>query len=108
MPTNFVAVPFSHFLISRWHGSLYNMGDKKGFDNLHQIGPCSSMEDLQAVRDIRKLIIDLCRQNNGGHGGSAIGMAPIAVSLWRHVMRYNPLNPEVRCLSSYNVSLVTG
>ncbi|UNI18435.1 Formaldehyde transketolase [Purpureocillium takamizusanense] len=50
--------------------------------------------DLQAVRDIRKLVIDLCRQHNGGHGGSAIGMAPMAVALWKHVMRYNPMNPD--------------
>lgn len=51
-------------------------------------------DDQQAVRDVRKLIIDICRQNGGGHGGSAIGMAPLGVALWRHVMRYNPANPN--------------
>lgn len=51
-------------------------------------------DDQQAVREIRKLIIDCCRQNGGGHGGSAIGMAPLAVALWRHTMRYNPRNPN--------------
>ena len=50
-------------------------------------------DDEYAVRDVRKLLIDVCRQNNGGHGGSAIGMAPLGVALWRHVMRYNPANP---------------
>lgn len=50
-------------------------------------------DDQQAVRDIRKLVIDCCRQNGGGHGGSAIGMAPLAVALWKHTMRYNPENP---------------
>ncbi|KIW46677.1 uncharacterized protein PV06_02328 [Exophiala oligosperma] len=50
-------------------------------------------DDQQAVREIRKLIIDCCRQHGGGHGGSAIGMAPLAVALWRHTMRYNPRNP---------------
>jgi dihydroxyacetone synthase len=48
--------------------------------------------DDGAVRDLRKLIIDICRQNGGGHGGSAIGMAPLGVALWRHTMRYNPKN----------------
>jgi dihydroxyacetone synthase len=51
-------------------------------------------DDQQAVREIRKLIIDCCRQNGGGHGGSAIGMAPLAVALWRYAMRYNPRNPN--------------
>lgn len=51
-------------------------------------------DDQQAVREIRKLIIDCCRQNGGGHGGSAIGIAPLAVALWRHTMRYNPRNPN--------------
>ena len=52
-------------------------------------------QDSQAVREIRKLVIDICRQNGGGHGGSAIGMAPMAVALWKHAMRYNPSNHEV-------------
>ncbi|KAI4851032.1 hypothetical protein E4T44_02389 [Aureobasidium sp. EXF-8845] len=51
-------------------------------------------QDDQAVREVRKLVIDICRQNGGGHGGSAIGMAPMAVALWKYAMRYNPSNPE--------------
>ncbi|KAE8143807.1 Transketolase, thiamine diphosphate binding domain-containing protein [Aspergillus pseudotamarii] len=51
-------------------------------------------DDESAVRDIRKLVIDCCRQNGGGHGGSAIGMAPLGVALWKHEMRYNPHNPN--------------
>lgn len=64
---------------------------------LTQIQPNSegtSSSDEVAVRDIRKLIIDCCRQNGGGHGGSAIGMAPLGVALWRHAMRYNPRDPN--------------
>lgn len=49
-------------------------------------------DDEHAVRDIRKLLIDICRQNGGGHGGGAIGMAPLAVALWKKTMRYNPAN----------------
>ncbi|KAL5343030.1 Transketolase, thiamine diphosphate binding domain-containing protein [Aspergillus crustosus] len=55
--------------------------------------PSTMDQDTLAVRDIRKLIIDCCRQNGGGHGGSAIGMAPLGVALWKHTMRYNPRNP---------------
>ncbi|KAJ0137081.1 Secondary metabolism regulator LAE1 [Fusarium oxysporum f. sp. albedinis] len=49
--------------------------------------------DDQAVLVLRNLIFDICNQNNGGHGGSAIGMAAIGVALWKHTMRYNPSNP---------------
>lgn len=59
-------------------------------------GSGSKDDDLQAVKELRKLIIDICRQNGGGHGGSAIGMAPMAVALWKNIMRYNPTNSEVR------------
>ncbi|KAL1296808.1 hypothetical protein AAFC00_004434 [Neodothiora populina] len=51
-------------------------------------------EDNQAVKELRKFVIDICRQNGGGHGGSAIGMAPMAVALWKYAMRYNPSDPE--------------
>lgn len=54
--------------------------------------------DDQAVKELRKLVIDICRQNCGAHGGSAIGMAPMEVALWKHITRYNPLNAEVRLL----------
>ncbi|KIW87974.1 uncharacterized protein Z519_11559 [Cladophialophora bantiana CBS 173.52] len=55
--------------------------------------PTSYSVDEFAVRDIRELVMDCCRQNGGGHRGSAIGMAPLAVALWRHTLRYNPQNP---------------
>jgi len=33
-------------------------------------GASSSYKDQQAVNEIRKFVIDICRQNGGGHGGS--------------------------------------
>jgi hypothetical protein len=33
-------------------------------------GASSSYDDGQAVNEIRKFVIDICRQNGGGHGGS--------------------------------------
>ncbi|KAF7546011.1 hypothetical protein G7Z17_g8735 [Cylindrodendrum hubeiense] len=50
--------------------------------------------DDHAVLALRNLVFDLCLQNGGGHGGSAIGMAAIGVALWKYVMRYNPSNPD--------------
>jgi dihydroxyacetone synthase len=51
-------------------------------------------DDDRAVLALRNLIFDLCNHNGGGHGGSAIGMAAIGVALFKHVMRFNPSNPE--------------
>ncbi|KAJ5201219.1 hypothetical protein N7449_006022 [Penicillium cf. viridicatum] len=51
-------------------------------------------DDEHAVLTLRNLIFDICNQNGGGHGGSAIGMAAIGVALWKHIMRYNPSNPD--------------
>ncbi|KAJ3506591.1 hypothetical protein NM208_g16056 [Fusarium decemcellulare] len=51
-------------------------------------------DDERAVLALRNLIFDICQQNGGGHGGSAIGMAAIGVALWKYVMRYNPSNPS--------------
>ncbi|KAH8173608.1 transketolase, thiamine diphosphate binding domain-containing protein [Sarocladium implicatum] len=51
-------------------------------------------DDDRAVLSLRCLLYDICNQHGGGHGGSAIGMAAIGVALWKHTMRYNPLNPE--------------
>ena len=67
-----------------------------------QITPLTTMntlpgnvgEDDLAVLTVRNLLYDICNQNGGGHGGSAIGMAAIGVALWKYVMRYNPSNPE--------------
>ena len=51
-------------------------------------------DDDFAVLSLRNLLFDICNQNGGGHGGSAIGMAAIGVALFKYIMRYNPSNPE--------------
>ncbi|KAF5371185.1 hypothetical protein D9758_004210 [Tetrapyrgos nigripes] len=52
------------------------------------------MEDTELiVTTIRCLGADLVQQYKGGHAGTVMGAAPIAVSLWRDVMRYNPQDP---------------
>jgi hypothetical protein len=54
----------------------------------------SLTETDRAVLALRNLIFDICNQNGGGHGGSAIGMSAIGVALYKHVMRYNPADSE--------------
>lgn len=46
------------------------------------------------LKNIRLLVADLVQQFNGGHPGSAMGMAAIGVALWKHIMKYNPKNAE--------------
>ncbi|KAM0261463.1 hypothetical protein ACHAPA_009783 [Fusarium lateritium] len=50
--------------------------------------------DDMAVLALRNLIFDICHQNGGGHGGSAIGMAAIGVALYKYTMKYNPSDPD--------------
>jgi transketolase len=42
---------------------------------------------------IRMLAIDAVQQANSGHPGMPMGMAEIALVLWRHHLRHNPSNP---------------
>lgn len=56
--------------------------------------PNTINEDDYAVLSARNLLFDICNQNGGGHGGSAIGMAAIGVALYKYAMRYNPSNRE--------------
>lgn len=51
-------------------------------------------EDDRAVLALRNFIFDICNQNGGGHGGSAVGMAAMGVALHKYTMRYNPGDPE--------------
>lgn len=51
-------------------------------------------DDDFAVLNLRNLLFDICNQNGGGHGGSAIGMAAIGVALYKYTMRYSPSNAE--------------
>ena len=55
---------------------------------------CDAQEDALAVLSLRNLLFDICAQNGGGHGGSAIGMAAIGVALFKYTLRFNPSNPN--------------
>ncbi|EON68436.1 hypothetical protein W97_07760 [Coniosporium apollinis CBS 100218] len=69
-----------------------------GFSHHEDIRDENPEQDLSddefATISIRNLVHDLCMQNGGGHGGSALGMAAIGVALWKYEMRYNPCDPE--------------
>lgn len=43
---------------------------------------------------IRALAIDAIEKAKSGHPGAPLGMADMAESLWRHVLKHNPANPE--------------
>ncbi|KAI1022228.1 hypothetical protein LB504_007235 [Fusarium proliferatum] len=48
----------------------------------------------RVLKVFRTFIADLCQQFNGGHPGSAMGMAAIGIALYKYVMRYSPNNCE--------------
>jgi len=43
---------------------------------------------------IRALAMDAVQKANSGHPGMPMGMADMAVALWRHHLRHNPSNPH--------------
>ncbi|EEU34004.1 uncharacterized protein NECHADRAFT_49818 [Fusarium vanettenii 77-13-4] len=48
----------------------------------------------RVLKVFRAFIADLCQQFNGGHPGSAMGMAAIGIALYKYAMRYSPNNCE--------------
>lgn len=43
---------------------------------------------------IRALSMDAVQQANSGHPGAPMGMAEMAVALWKHHLQHNPANPQ--------------
>ncbi len=52
-----------------------------------------SPNTTQMANAIRALAMDAVQQANSGHPGAPMGMAEIAVALWKRHLRHNPTNP---------------
>lgn len=50
--------------------------------------------DSLAINTIRTLAIDAVEQAQSGHAGAPMGLAPVAYTLWRRFLRYDPDHPE--------------
>lgn len=46
-----------------------------------------------SIDTIRTLSMDAIQRSNSGHPGAPIALAPLAYTLYRHVLRFNPSNP---------------
>jgi len=55
--------------------------------------PAVDIETL-AVNTIRILSAEAVQQANSGHPGMPMGCAPMAYTLWRRHLRFNPANPD--------------
>jgi transketolase len=49
--------------------------------------------DALSVTTIRTLCIDAIQAANSGHPGTPMGMAPVAYTLWRRFLRFDPADP---------------
>ncbi len=54
----------------------------------------SAVSDAALANAIRFLSMDAVQAANSGHPGMPMGMAEIAVALWRRNLRHNPANPH--------------
>ncbi|KAJ7641468.1 Transketolase, thiamine diphosphate binding domain-containing protein [Roridomyces roridus] len=59
-----------------------------------QNGVKQSETEQLVLNTVRILGADLTQAFKGGHPGTVMGAAAIGVALWRHLMRYNPKNPD--------------
>src|SRR5213075_3374996 len=50
--------------------------------------------DAELANSIRALAMDAVEAAKSGHPGMPMGMAEIAVALWKRHMRHNPANPK--------------
>jgi transketolase len=50
--------------------------------------------EQRAINTIRTLSMEAVQQANSGHPGTPMALAPVAYTLFNHVLRYDPLNPQ--------------
>jgi transketolase len=50
--------------------------------------------DTIAINTIRTLAIDAVEKAQSGHAGAPMGLAPVAYTLWRRYLRYDPKHPD--------------
>jgi len=50
--------------------------------------------DTQVINTIRTLAIDAVEKADSGHAGAPMGLAPVAYTLWRRFLRYDPDHPD--------------
>ncbi|ERM94879.1 hypothetical protein AMTR_s00009p00124420 [Amborella trichopoda] len=63
-------------------------------ENIGDVGYFQDLIDCRVIDNIRMLIVDSVQNAKAGHPGMALGMAEVGYILYRHVMNYNPKNPN--------------
>ena len=56
--------------------------------------PTAQVSDADLANAIRTLAMDAVEAAKSGHPGMPMGMADIAVALWKRHLRHNPSNPD--------------
>ena len=56
-------------------------------------GPAGDIDTL-AINTLRTLAIDAVQKADSGHAGAPLGLAPVAYTLWRRFLRYDPKQPD--------------
>ncbi|EUJ24096.1 transketolase [Listeria grandensis FSL F6-0971] len=53
-----------------------------------------SLMDQQMIKTLRVLSMDMVEQANSGHPGLPMGAAPMAFTLWKNHLKFNPAHPS--------------
>ncbi|RZM25857.1 MAG: transketolase, partial [Sphingomonas sp.] len=67
-----------------------SMTDRQPAASLHEDGS----PDRLAIDTIRTLSMDAVQKANSGHPGTPMALAPVAYTLWRDFIRYDPATPD--------------
>jgi len=59
-------------------------------DVIHEDGSA----DRLAIDTIRTLAMDAVQKANSGHPGTPMALAPVAYTLWKDFVRYDPTAPD--------------
>ena len=69
-------------------------GDSASLQTPPSVAPTERTIDQLAIDTIRTLAMDAVQKANSGHPGTPMGLAPVAYTLWRDFLRYDPDKPD--------------
>ena len=77
--------------MDRDHGVAH--AQPAGATDTQEPSPGERAIDLLCINTIRTLAMDAVQKANSGHPGTPMALAPVAYTLWRQFLRFDPEDP---------------
>jgi transketolase len=82
--------PLHGRLVTRTIAQEFRMNEQPTISAIHEDGSA----DRLAIDTIRTLAMDAVQKANSGHPGTPMALAPVAYTLWKDFLRYDPVTPD--------------